>query len=170
MNAPAIRPLATLPRQLARSAVAVIGTVVYAGSFILLDSPTLAWASGIVGIAAGFSWPILGGVLVTRGRRWTDVATWVDVCLSTMVVGIAVLLAAVVLNLMAARARWPVTILLSGHAAILIVSNAAMARVFVRQSAAIGVPVAMAWRWWALGLCLPFAVVVAAVSVAGAWS
>lgn len=154
-------------------ALAFAGSAVYALSFAA-TTPAQRWVAqaAAVGVAAGLSWILFGVLLiaVTRGRPL--VVSWMDACLRTMAVGIAVKMAAVLLNV----AWWGgVTHLpdarqfLVIHLVILACADAAMGARFCAESAARGVSIARAAALW-VALNFVFGVLLFTFSRIGGWS
>lgn len=128
--------------RLALGAVAVAGSAAYAASF--------AWAPQAgeavrlarpIAIAAGLSWPAFGAALLLATRRRPSVLAWADACLVTMAPGIGVLLLSALLNLLH-RGTTP------AHGLVLLLSNAAMAGVFVSRARRLGMRAPLAVALW----------------------
>lgn len=116
--------------------VAVVGTVVYVGSFYLaFDSQVWSPIAQSIGIAAGISWPIFGVLLLYVVKARPSLLAWVDVCLKTMALGIALLLPSMFLNAIA-YATSPSLLWWSGalatHVVLLAAANIIMGVTFVR--------------------------------------
>ena len=133
-------------------ALAFLGSAVYALSFAgAADLRQWTAHAAAVGVAAGLSWVAFGVLLiaVTGGRP--SVVSWMEACLRTMAVGIAIKMAAVALNLvwwvnegMTPRAAQLVAI----HLAILACADVAMCVWFCAECARREVSVARAAALW----------------------
>lgn len=159
----------TALRRLALGSVAAGGTVAYAWSFTRVANagPLLPLATA-VGSAAGVSWLVFGAVLLTVTGARPSIAGWVDACLHTMAVGMAVLSTATLANL-----AWPaisLTWLLSVHGGALVVSNVVMAARFVARARVLGLPPAAAVTFWMVGLNATFGAILFALWRAGVLS
>jgi hypothetical protein len=156
----------TTAGRLALGAVAVGGTIAYAWSFTRVASagPLLPLATA-VGIAAGVSWLVFGAVLLIVTGARPSIAGWVDACLHTMAVGMAVLSAATLANV--AWPALPLAWLLAVHGCALLASNIVMAARFVARARALGLPPVAAVTFWMVGLNATFAAILFALGRVG---
>jgi hypothetical protein len=154
-------------------AVAFGGSAVYALSFAGAPGAQ-RWAGHAmaVGVAAGSAWILFGVLLiaVTRGRP--SGVSWMDACLATMAVGIAVKMLGVGLNLVWS---WNDSIapraanLLFIHLAILACADVAMGARFCAESRARGVSLRTALALW-VALNFVFGVLLFTISRIGGLS
>jgi hypothetical protein len=133
-------------------AVAFGGSAVYALSFAG-DAGARQWLAHAtaVGAAAASSWILFGVLLIVATRGRPSIVSWMDACLATMAVGIAVKMIGVALNLvwwwkdsLAPRAAHLVLI----HLAVLACADVAMGARFCAESRARGVSLRAALALW----------------------
>jgi hypothetical protein len=157
----------------ALAAVAFAGSAVYALSFAgAAGAQRYASHAAAVGVAAGLSWIIFGVLLIAATRGRPSVASWIDACLATMAVGIAIKMIGVVLNLVwgwnesiAPRAAQLVFV----HLAILACADVAMGARFCFECRARGVSLRAALALW-LAINLVFGVLLFTFSRIGGLS
>jgi hypothetical protein len=160
-NKTVIAELLSWPARFLLAFVSFAGTAVYAGSFLLInhtglvrmgdDPGALAFE---VGIASAISWPLFGlaMLLVTRSRP--SILAWVDTCLVTQNMGIAVLMLSALLNLIlyasgSSMNYHTATII---HIIIILVADTVMAAIFVRRASRIALSRLRALALWVLVL------------------
>lgn len=133
-------------------ALAFAGSAAYALSFAgAADVQRWTAHAAAVGIAAGISWIVFGVLLITFTSARPSVISWMDACLLTIAVGMAIKMIAVAMNLVwwwsdafAPRAAHLAVI----HLAILFCADAAMCARFCVESAARGVSMRTAAALW----------------------
>ena len=133
-------------------AVAFGGSAVYALSFAgVSGAHRYAAHAAAVGIAAGLSWILFGLLLITVTRARPSIVSWMDACLATMAVGIAIKMIAVALNFVWS---WNDSIAPRGahlvfiHLAILACADVAMGARFCAETRARGVSLRAALALW----------------------
>jgi hypothetical protein len=156
--------------------IAIGGTILYAASFTICDAArTLAPLASAVGASAGLAWIGFGFIiLLIDGRR--RVSSWVDLCLQTQALGIAVLMLAAGANATffasvkhaGALPLFPAFI--AFHLGLLLLSDALMALAFVRGAVALRFPARHALAAWILGLNGIFAIVLAMLLTMGVFT
>ena len=152
--------------RLVLGAVSILGTLVYAASFALCDSErTLAPLAAAIGVAAAVAWLGFGAMIwLAQGSRQIDL--WIDTCLKTQAIGIAVLMLAAAANatFFASADRlgsypvFPVFVVV--HLGLLLVADALMGAHFLlaaERTAGVAWPRALAG--WVLGLNGIFALI-----------
>ena len=148
------------PTRVLLTVIALGGTLAYAASFRALPAggvfpDHLAHAGACVGIAAGLSWPVFGGVLLLVTGARPSALDWADACLRTMAAGVVVLAVAAAINVdvrlldtPAAVTRW----LPALHLAFLVAGNAVMCGVFAAEARRLGLSGVAAFGLWMLAL------------------
>ncbi len=171
---PAIAPPLSIPMRTLLTAVAFVGSTLYALSFWLVyggDKVTaMAWA---VGASAGGSWIIFGLVLLGVTRCRPSVMAWADACLLTMSAGMATKTLSMALNLGAYLVRsgaevTPVPMPL--HYAVLASANLIMAVVFIRRARRLGLSAPKAAAMWFVVLNGLFVVIIMSLRGSGGMS
>jgi hypothetical protein len=166
-----VRPLdLSWPVRILLGLAAFLLTAVYTASF-LLDGESAAYygrAALQVGVAAGVSWLLFGGVLLAITRLLPGCLAWADACLVTMLPGNVILLLSAALNLLlflqSRTGRTPMialpgtdtvvsaSVTLSSessiHLLILLLADAVMCFTFVRQAKRLEVAWPLALFLW----------------------
>jgi hypothetical protein len=147
--------------------LACVGTVGFVLSF-RLSQQQAQWLPLIVilGAAAGLSWLVFGPVLVMATRGRASILSWMDACLITMTLGIAIKTCGILLNLIASAGH--VSIAIHIHLAILLLADLAMGALFCRQALARGVKPVPAIALW-LTLNAIFASFILIARIGGFW-
>ncbi|MBI1849729.1 MAG: hypothetical protein HYR85_05245 [Planctomycetes bacterium] len=156
-------------KRAALGAVAILGTIAWTVA-IASVMPRWRTEAAVLGVAAGIAWPVFGGVVlyVTRGRP--SVVAWVDACLNTMALGIAVLLISSTFWLVFAFAGGnPMAAMMGFLPGSLLASFVVMIQFFLKQALGRGMPARTALGLWFGVLLGSFAVIVLVVECALGW-
>lgn len=144
--------------------ISFAGTAVYAASFALTGYRERLMPIAIaIGIASGISWIVFGLVLLLATRGRPSILAWVDTCLVTQSMGIAVLMLTALINLIvyAAGATLGDNSSALLHLGILIAADIVMAITFVRRAIRTTLNRSMALALWILALNGIFALLLA---------
>ena len=132
--------------------VATLGTIAYALSFRRLVGIEISAFATAVGISAAVSWVGFGVLLAVISRGKAALVDWIDLCLRTMAVGIAVLVLAMLVNVVSKTGLFDLRTPWAVHLGILSLSDISMATYFARGARGHGVSVMAALFLWFVGL------------------
>lgn len=167
-----IAELLSWPARFLLAFISFAGTAVYAASFALTGYRERLLPMAIaVGIASGISWVAFGAVLLTVTRSQPSILAWVDTCLVTQNMGIAVLMLSAIVNLIVyliGRTSLSDNTSTIIHTIILIAADILMAAIFVRRASRIALSRAKALLLWILALNGIFVLLLAIMWPAGA--
>lgn len=142
-------------RRISFAFVAFGGSAAYAASFYLVKEAVAFRSLGLaIAVAAAVSWPAFGASLWATTRFRPSLVAWVDLCLATMAIGIAVLGISIMVNL---AGFWHPVV----HYAVLVGSDASMAVRFVLGARRLGLAPLPALALWVIVLNGTFALLVA---------
>lgn len=142
-------------------AFALFGSVLYAGSFALVQPLADIRAAMRAGaIAAVVAWVVFAATLIVRSNARVPTLSWIDLCLLTLRRGVRVLMIGLLLNLalrrgFAALGPWATSL----HVSIAILANLLMLSVFVRKARRRGLAPGTALTLFLLALDGTFVVV-----------
>lgn len=159
-----IAELLSWPARFLLGFISFVGTAVYAASFALIEfRERLMPLAVAVGIASAISWIVFGAVLLVVTRSRPSLLAWVDTCLVTQNMGIAVLMLSALVNLIfyATGASLSDSASALVHTIILISADIVMAIVFVRRAVRIALSRATALALWIVVINGVFALLVA---------
>ncbi len=142
--------LPTMPKDLriAYLALALAGSGAYTASFVRYGAHFVGAAAG-EGIAAAVSWLIFAAILV-RFAEDRSLFGWIDTCLKTIAVGIAIKTIGLLLNLCNFQMTTREFCIL--HIAILLIADIVMACIFVPNAMERGMGRRTAILFWLLAL------------------
>ena len=131
--------------------ISILGTAFYVLSFnVIHKNIDFTFPANKIGMASAISWIIFGMVLLIVTKSIPSIKAWVDICLSTMAVGIAILMTGVIFNFIIFLSNSLInfqTFLLI-HLVILITSDLSMGKIFIKESEPLGLNPSKAILLW----------------------